>query len=526
MQSFQLRSYEGSAREVDLPERIPRVRAWRSAAMLILITAFALRAFGLAARPLWFDEAIKYWASYAPLAQFSESMKTVLDPPLYSFLLHFWMLSSQHEFWLRYLSLLLSLIGILGSMVFVRELLGPVAGLVAGLLLAVSPPDIRFAQELGQYALMAALLPWNLLFLDFANRGRGRVWWVFWGITAVLVCYAHYGAAIIILATALIALLTSLRSRRWAAACAEALTGSAAFLLVLPLLFLIPRQLSGFFTSPAQAFHFTPAPLPVEIWQFGQLSRQILAYYLMGLQGANWPWPAIPEWAVAGLVLLTLSYGLWATRRTRLAPWLIGCVLLYYLASKASFYPFSYRYSLILAPFIIAGLAGGLTRLPRFFGIFVLTAIVLICVLVPREAPEDLRSVVTYWNEHREPSDATYVYYGAAPAFRYQTSLATPNPPAVPWNWHRGCWAKALWNSSYCAEQGIFYGEWIRSLDGPAKRASLLRTLGSTPNRLWLVFSHISAGEDQVLLSALANDYQTVQSTEASGASVILLKRP
>ncbi len=494
--------------------------------MLILIVAFALRAFGLAIRPLWFDEAIKYWAAYAPLAQFSQSMKTVLDPPLYSLLLHFWMLGSQDEFWLRYLSLVLSLIGILGSMALVRKLLGPLAALMAGLLLAVSPPDIRYAQELGQYALMAALLPWNLLFLDFAHGGRGRSWWTLWSITAVLLCYTHYGAGIIVLATALMTLLASLRSRRGAAARTEALSAFAACLLVLPLLYLVPRQLSGFFTSPADAFHVAAVPLKTEIWRSAQLGSQLLVYYLMGLQGTAWPWPAVPEWAVAGLALLVLGYGLWVARRTSLTRWLIGSVLLYYISSRASFYPFSYRYSLILAPFIVAGLAGGLTRLPRSLGALALSAMLLICLLVPREAPEDLRSIVSYWNEHREPGEATYVYGGAAAAFRYQLGLATPNAAAFAAQRQRACWARALWNRSGCSEPDIYYGEWIRALDGPAKRASLLATLGGTPDRLWLVFSHISQGEDRALVSALANDYETVQFAEAPGASVFLMKRP
>lgn len=144
---------------------------YRFALLIIILCGFALRAVSLGERSLWFDESMEYWVARSPLSDILSTVKAALqDPPLYSILLHFWMKMGQTEFSIRFLSLIFSVAGMLGVIVLSRLAFGKKASLVAGVLMAVSVPDICFAQEAGQYALMSCVLSWNLVFLLLLMR--------------------------------------------------------------------------------------------------------------------------------------------------------------------------------------------------------------------------------------------------------------------------------------------------------------------------------------------------------------------
>ena len=48
--------------------------------------------------------------------------------------------------------------------------------------------------------------------------------------------------------------------------------------------------------------------------------------------------------------------------------------------------------------------------------------------------------MVETWLAHRTPSQPTYVYYGAAPAFAYYASRVQANLVDLPPTWHLACW--------------------------------------------------------------------------------------
>ena len=138
---------------------------------------------------------------------------------------------------------------------------------------------------------------------------------------------------------------------------------------------------------------------------------------------------------------------------------------------------------------------------------------------------EDMAAIVQFWHEQRRPGDLTYIYYGAAPAFRYYVRTghlepATPLPPT----WLQSCWAGAA--ASFCRENEVFYGSWIRSLPVEDKLRSLEETLGEWPPRLWLIFAHVVADEDRQLLTHLPASYQVEAELRAVGAGAYLLVAP
>ena len=161
----------------------------------ILLLALALRVWDIGARSLWYDEACEYWVAVAPLSQLAHFVSLGSgDPPLYAFLLHYWMKLGTSEAWLRAMSALVSLAGVAGLMVLGRRLAGPSAAIAAGLLAAVNPPDIRYAQEVGQYALMLGTVAWSLVALHGLWNEGGRKWIVAWSLLAFSATASYYAA--------------------------------------------------------------------------------------------------------------------------------------------------------------------------------------------------------------------------------------------------------------------------------------------------------------------------------------------
>lgn len=251
----------------------------------------------------------------------------------------------------------------------------------------------------------------------------------------------------------------------------------------------------------------------------------------MGNQLNGWPWPGIPTWVIWGPVTGVLAVALAKSRSITSWPVLLaGVWLTYYLISRSGIYFFwPTRHSLLLTPLLMAAAAVGIVaicRWSRVTGLASLTFIVMVCLLAPREGQQNNRGVAQYWLSRRQPGETTYIYYGAAPGFRYQLDLAAGSPSEnVPPLWYWECYAGEA--APYCLENDIFYGRWIRQLSPQEKRESVLQTIGFVPERLWLVFSHVHKTENEDMLNVLTADYDIVDKYEVEhGLAYLLEKRP
>ncbi len=163
--------------------------------------AFLMRRKGLATQSLWFDEA-----DLAARAQrdFSLIMSDFLRPgengPLYTLFMHFWIkLAGAGEAALRTPSLLagtsvVPLVYVLGR----KYLGGKVTGLLAALLITISPYQIWYSQDAKMYPLALALtIASVLLFLLALEKGR-TVWWVIYVLLTTLSFYIHLMSVLIV----------------------------------------------------------------------------------------------------------------------------------------------------------------------------------------------------------------------------------------------------------------------------------------------------------------------------------------
>ena len=172
--------------------------------LLIILAAFALRAFRLGAQSLWYDEGVTAWLAHLPPAQQATWTANDIQPPLYYAVVSGWVqLAGWGEWSLRFPSLFF---GVLSVPLFYRvarawppkRLRAP---LLAATLAAVHPLLIYYAQEARMYALLMALSLAAAVVLMPAFFG-GMAWrrWAAYGVLGALALYTHYFALFLIAA--------------------------------------------------------------------------------------------------------------------------------------------------------------------------------------------------------------------------------------------------------------------------------------------------------------------------------------
>jgi uncharacterized membrane protein len=463
------------------------------------------------------------------------------DPPLYSFLLHIWMQLGTGEVWLRLLSVLVSVSGVAGVMVLARSFGGPVAALCAGLLMAVLPVDVHYAQEAGQYGLVPAVVAWNLVCLVYMMRAGTWRWLLAWTGTALAAAHLYYGTAFPIAASFLCVVAESVFRRDVRARRA---TGTALVLLIIglaPLLIsYLPAQLARLVASGGASL----PPLEGEtsglmgiVRDKWQMTSELIAFQFTG-----WPHTHIPSGVIVVPVLVLMVAAI--RRSLRLLIWFAVAINVYAAANAMELFPLGYRWGLILSPLIICAIATGLVA-PRRIGlkwamIAVFAGVVAMCVVsLPNRTlrdrvykdetgawpeTEDIRLVARYWMAHRTPDQPTYVYYGAAPAFAYYTREFAPRED-LPSTWHFACWHKDS-TPAFCRQGGIYYGRWIRRLENNEKLLSVFATLNGRPEAFWMVFGHLVPGDDRAMITGLkSHGYRVAAAVEGVNASACLLVR-
>lgn len=186
------------------PPPVRRDRWWWGVGAITLL-ALGLRLLLLGSEPLWVDEAFSY--------SFALGVDATIDdpshPPGYYALLLLWnSLVGTELWWGRFLSVLLGTAAVPFVALSGRMIAGPVAGLLAGLFLALSPYQIQHAQDVRMYAaltLCAAVLIWAVMHaLTTPRLGKGVL--VLYALTTSFTLWLHGGGLLVVGAINLVAL--------------------------------------------------------------------------------------------------------------------------------------------------------------------------------------------------------------------------------------------------------------------------------------------------------------------------------
>lgn len=509
-----------------------------SLSLIVILLAFALSLWDIDGRSLWFDEGMEYWVATSPIEDMPYNVRLgIQDPPLYSTLLHIWMKLGRDEFHLRFLSVIFSLLSTAGVIKLGHLLGGASTGLVAGTILAVLPTQISYAQEVGQYALMGCLLVWNLITLHSVCERASWITYLLWWLTAIAATYSYYGTVFVISTTFGVEMIRNIiyKKRRKFAKGLSALTLYGIGIIPL-LVFFLPSQLYRGATT--DAFHIVFSS-PLEEFQDLAVSTQNLVAFVF----SGWPWTPVSKWLSSLLVAILLIQSLYTSRRSSVLKmwwlWLISTWGAYYVVNKFNMFPYGFRYGLIMAPLLVPVIASGSynvlsERREQVIGAIGTGLLILTCIFsFPNLAfrsskawewpeTEDVHQIVEYWLDNGGATNATYVYYGAAPAFSYYLERYEI-PQSLPPVWYAECWQGRA--TDYCAKNNVYYGRWLRALTPEDKVQAILETLSGKPKTLWLVFSHIYSGEDDIILNGLFDYYNVTQSYTQTNARLYLLQR-
>lgn len=175
------------------------ITQWHLAVMALVVIAFALRAVALEGQSLWYDEGVSAYLTTLPWDALTRWTADDIQPPLYYYLLKLWCTAAgRTEGALRWPSVLFStltvpLAAVLGQRLFSRR-----AGLIAGLLFALSPLYIWYAQEARNYALLMflTLLSSTLLYSAWVGKSARKGWgiWLAYALATSAALYIHYFA--------------------------------------------------------------------------------------------------------------------------------------------------------------------------------------------------------------------------------------------------------------------------------------------------------------------------------------------
>ncbi len=208
----------------------------------ILVLALGIRLAGIAARPIWYDEAFSILlAEQGPSAILSGTLATDADssaaeehPPAYYFALWGWIqVFSNSLISARLLSVFLSL-GIILCIYFIAgHLFDSPTALTAALIATFLPFQVHYGVEIRMYALLA-------FWLCLATYAFLKRQWIVFSIVAALAQYTHNLAAFYLIPLALTPIFQkdwkTLRSLFWA--------GVAAIIIYFPWLIQLPAQIS------------------------------------------------------------------------------------------------------------------------------------------------------------------------------------------------------------------------------------------------------------------------------------------
>jgi uncharacterized membrane protein len=120
-------------------------------------------------------------------------------PPLYYFIMHYWLDLGRSEFMLRLPSAIAGILTLPLLYRLVREWGDERAGMVATWLLALAPMHLWYSQEARMYALVTFFGVASTLCYSLALRRERPWWWLGWAVTTLLGLYTQYSMLVVVL---------------------------------------------------------------------------------------------------------------------------------------------------------------------------------------------------------------------------------------------------------------------------------------------------------------------------------------
>jgi 4-amino-4-deoxy-L-arabinose transferase-like glycosyltransferase len=414
----------------------------------VLLIGFGLRLCCLGSQSLWYDEAVSIHLATSDLRALTLHTAADIHPPLYYYLLHFWILAAgDSEFSAAFPSLIFGMLLVVGCYRLGYDLLDRRVGLVAAILVAISPFNVWYSQEVRMYT-MGAFLGLVSLYclarlaglgeagalsgaLGGSTVSEGRTWpllWIGYVLSAVAGLYTLYYFAFLLLFENLFVVGWWLAQR---------LKGRAGPLSLG--WWLLAQLLVVVLYAPWMPIAVRQALYPpVPPWRgFAGLSTMLLDSWSALSMGQSVDPESLLAWPLLSFLFAIFLLGILrragGAKRWSLPALLCGytfapLLFIYLLSLRTPL--FHVRYVFTYSPPFYLLLAVGLLGLGRRARGAFPVSLAIICLasgysiyrfhFVPQYASDDHRGAVSYIENRVAPGDAVLINAGYAyPAFLY-----------------------------------------------------------------------------------------------------------
>lgn len=455
--------------------------------------------------PLWFDETIEYWYSKIMFGTLPfegagtggsmnmyERIISTYQPPLYNFIMYFWLKVSDSEWWFRFFGVVMGFIGMLGIYNSVKKL-GKSTAAASGAVLFSSCTYILvyYWQECAEYCLMAGSLCWTIYFWISLMQEVSRKNIILFTMSAVIPVYSQYGALFPVSVMALTAFIyvLSKRDRKNNVDIIASYACAFVFAAVPLYIFFLKKQMA----------HQQGGSVSLQSISFEKGIVQDIFSNLFVVFKCNMTSYYTDETTTILLAVVLLAFGIVLIKGGRLVKWIVGVNIftwmIYYLAVKTGVYSygsFGNRYNLFFVPlWIISGFAVfmelyEIVKANCFLvkkDVHIIYAGILMCFifcfciwgweakLQGNWGKQDNKGAVNAWYQQNAAEKDTIVYYAADSGFAYYVRA----------------------NSAYDSEteKNVVYMYWYRDRSEDEYREYINSVYGDIwPEEVYIVASH------------------------------------
>lgn len=259
--------------------------------LLVFVVALGLRLIALESRSIAYDDAFSFFLSRQSLGQIITGTAADTMPPLYYFLLHYWMLLGTQVWFLRLLSVILNLGTIWLFYACVKEIADEDSAFWSALMAALSPLQIYHAQDIRMYALVEFLqVGYLFCYLRTQHNDAKKGWWIGVVLFGAAAFYSHNLASFALL----IPDIWLLWKRKFKPLFTLMLAQVVMVLFALPWLIQLPGQIHKIETA-----FWTPRPGIVEVLQAllqWSLNLPLSGVWLVAAAVAAVVWPVLVVW--------------------------------------------------------------------------------------------------------------------------------------------------------------------------------------------------------------------------------------
>ena len=472
-----------AAQQPSLDKALTWISRWAPALLgLITLAGAVLRVYDLGDKALWLDESNIFWISQGSLTEILENnTNNNSAPPLFVLLIAAMVKVATSELALRVIPCIAGIALIPAVYLLARRYLDKPWAVAASALVALSPTQVIYSQQVREYslaALLAAAL--TLATQAFMDRPERRQTLTLAAVTVVAL-FTQYGLALLAAALAVVTVLWLVRSRqpariwgRWALVQVAALATVAA---------IVPLGLASQLESGKGGVTSASSYLASGYWD--RTTESPWGFVISRTENLS-------QFAFPGMIFVFLLLtGILSAARDRSArPALavaVASLAIAIVAALVHAYPFGgIRQVIFLTPMLYVMAAVGAaaigTASQRWQPLVVIAGLIAFVGLKGVRSHyidigyEPIPPLIAEFARDREPGDELYVSERTISAFRYYNR-------ASKLDWHAGLH--------------------FRRSDS-AKAFVQLDSLIERPGRLWLLFSSVQSQQGQVLFDRIS----------------------